>query len=108
MLTTKLFSNLKQHTKNMSSKMNQIDEDGKNAILTIVGIALVVLWLALIIVALALTFIVIIGAEFFIFVLVSKGICFLLGSQWIGWGTTFLLYLIFIIIRSVCGAIKGD
>lgn len=108
MLTTKLFSNLKQHTKNISSKINQIDEDGKDAILTIVGIALTVLWLVLIIAALVLTFAVIIGAEFLIFVLVSKGIYFLLGIQWIGWSATFLLYLIFIIIRSVYGAIKGD
>lgn len=105
MLTTKLFSNLKQYSKSIPSKAKQINKDGEDAIATIVGVFLAVLWLALLIIALVLTIGVIIGAEFIIFVLVSKGICFLLGSQWIGWGTTFLLYLIFTII---CSVIKGD
>lgn len=106
MLTSKLFSNLRRRSKGLSTKINKIDKDRKDAVMTIMGVVLAVIWLILLTTALVLTCVVVIGAEFFIFALVSKGICLLLGSPWIGWGMTFLLYLIFIIIGSIYNAIK--
>lgn len=101
MKISKVTSQIRRAAEKISDIANNIDTGCSNIIAIIATFLLASIWVICVIGAVIASFGLIFGAEYFVFALAIKLICFVLKETWFGWKTAFFAYLIVVILRTI-------
>lgn len=101
MKISKITSKIRRTAEKISDIANNIDIGCSNIIAIIATFLLALIWIICVIGAVIASFVLIFGAEYFIFALATKLICFIFKEAWFGWEIAFFAYLIVIILRAI-------
>lgn len=101
MKISKITSKIRQNAEKISNIANNIDTGCSNIIAIIITFLLAPIWVICVIGAGIASFGLIFGAEYFIFALATKLICFILKESWFGWKIAFFAYLIVVILSTI-------
>ena len=101
MKISKITSKIRQAAEKIFDMVNNIDIGCSNIIAIIATFLLASIWIICAIGAVIASFGLIFGAEYFIFALATKLICFILKETWFGWKIAFFAYLIVVILRTI-------
>lgn len=108
MKISKITSKVRQIVEKISSAANDIDIGCSNVITVIATFLLAAIWIICVIGAVIASFGLVLGAEYFIFALATKLICFILKETWFGWKIAFIAYLIVVILRTIIYTFKKE
>ena len=101
MKISKVTSQIRRAAEKISDIANNIDTGCSNIIAIIATFLLASIWVICVIGAVIASFGLIFGAEYFVFALATKLICFVLKETWFGCKIAFFAYLIVVILRTI-------